>query len=109
MNKLVFFVPADHAESVKTAVFAAGAGRFRDYDSCSWETAGRGQFRPLAGADPFVGSVGDLEVVDELRVETICEDRVVRGTVEALLAAHPYEEPAYEVIRIFTVDDLPPG
>ncbi len=106
MHKLVFFVPADHAERVKRAVFDAGAGRYRNYDSCSWQTAGKGQFRPLPGSTPFIGSRGEIEVGDELRVETICEDGVVRAAVEALLAAHPYEEPAYDVIRIYTIDDL---
>ena len=109
MHKLIFFVPAEHVEAVKAAVFAAGAGRHRNYDSCSWQTAGTGQFRPLAGADPFFGSVGSVETVSELRVETICEDRCVRAAVEALLAAHPYEEPAYELIRVWTADDLAPG
>lgn len=107
MYKLVFFVPEAHAETVKQAVFDAGAGRYRNYDSCSWQTAGSGQFRPLAGADPFVGTVGSVERVAELRVETICTDDDVRAAVEALLAAHPYEEPAYELIRVWTADDLP--
>lgn len=106
MYKLVFFVPIDHAESVKQAIFAAGAGRYRDYDLCSWETSGTGQFRPRDGADPFLGRVGELERVTELRVESICTDDVVRPAVAALIAAHPYEEPAYEVVRIYTVEDL---
>ncbi|TVR03722.1 MAG: NGG1p interacting factor NIF3 [Spirochaetaceae bacterium] len=107
MHKLIFFVPAEHAEAVKRAVFAAGAGRYRNYDCCSWQTAGTGQFRPLAGADPFIGSVGAVETVPELRVETICTDESVRTVLDALIAAHPYEEPAYEVVRIWTIDDLP--
>ncbi len=107
MYKLVFYVPEEHAERVKAAVFAAGAGRYRDYDSCSWQTTGLGQFRPLDSASPFIGRIGVLERVAEARVETICESGVVRGVVTALLAAHPYEEPAYDVTRIYTVDDLP--
>ncbi|TVR29855.1 MAG: NGG1p interacting factor NIF3 [Spirochaetaceae bacterium] len=107
MYKLVFFVPEAHAESVKQAVFDAGAGRYGNYDSCSWQTAGSGQFRPLCGADPFIGTAGTVQRVAELRVETICEDAVVRAAVEALLAAHPYEEPAYELIHVWTADDLP--
>ena len=109
MYKLIFFVPAEHAEAVKQAVFDAGAGRYRNYDWCSWQTVGTGQFRPLAGADPFIGTVGEIETVPELRVETICQDAAVRAAVEALLAAHPYEEPAYELIRVWTADDLPTG
>lgn len=109
MHKLIFFVPAEQAEAVKQAVFVAGAGRYRNYDCCSWQTAGMGQFRPLAGADPFIGAVGTVETVPELRVETICPDEAVRAVIEALIAAHPYEEPAYEVVRIWTIDDLPAG
>jgi len=107
--KIVFFVPHAHAEAVKAALFAAGAGRFRDYDNASWETAGTGQFRPLSGATPFIGSEGSVERVAELRVEMICTEEHVRPALDALLAAHPYEEPAYELSRIWTREDLPPG
>lgn len=109
MYKLVVFVPIDHAEEVKAALFAAGAGRYERYDSCSWECEGTGQFRPLAGSDPFLGRQGELERVRELRVELLCRDEVVRAAITALLNAHPYEEPAYEVYRVFTADDLPSG
>jgi hypothetical protein len=106
--KLVFYVPAEHTEPVKRAVFAAGAGRYGKYDSCAYETRGTGQFRPLAGSDPFVGRTGEIERVDEVRVEMVLRDEVVREALTALVAAHPYEEPAYEIYRIWTVDDLPP-
>ncbi|TVR61228.1 MAG: NGG1p interacting factor NIF3 [Spirochaetaceae bacterium] len=107
MYKLVFFVPEDHAERVKDAVFAAGAGRYRDYDSCSWQTTGLGQFRPLEGASPFIGERDRVERVPEVRIETICKPGVVRAVLTALISAHPYEEPAYDVTRVYTVDDLP--
>jgi hypothetical protein len=96
MYKLVFFVPESHAEAVKQAVFATGAGRIGDYDRCSYETRGTGQFRPLAGANPFIGQAGELERVDELRIELVCEDHLIHAAVDALRAAHPYEEPAFE-------------
>lgn len=108
MYKIAFFVPSTHAEAVKDALFAAGAGRFREYDRASWETAGTGQFRPLSGASPFLGSEGKVERVEELRVEMICVDESVRPALDALVAAHPYEEPAYELSRIWTREDLPP-
>lgn len=106
MYKIVFFVPDEHKEPVKDALFAAGAGRFREYDHCSWETAGTGQFRPSDHADPFIGSRGVTERVAEFRVEMICTDKLVRAAVDALVEAHPYEEPAYEVFPVFTRDDL---
>jgi hypothetical protein len=105
MHKMVFFVPGESKEEVKAALFAAGAGRFRAYDRCCWEVAGTGQFRPLEGADPFIGSVGAVEHVPEYRVEMICRDELVPAALAALITAHPYEEPAYEVYPIYTRDD----
>jgi len=106
MKKLVFFVPESHKETVKTAIFTAGAGRYQGYDSCSWETLGTGQFRPLAGSQPFIGRQGEIETVAEYRVETICDDKVIKPVVNALIESHPYETPAYEVWSIQTLADL---
>lgn len=97
MYKLCFYVPESHLETVKQAVFEAGAGRMGDYDSCCWQVLGTGQFRPLKGADPHIGTIGTLEQVDEYRVETLCSGDVVRGVIKALREAHPYEEPAFDV------------
>jgi len=103
MFKLVFFVPASHVESVKSAVFAAGAGRIGDYDYCAWQVLGEGQFRPLAGSKPFIGSQDVLEKVSEYRVELVCADACIADAVAALKAAHPYEEPAFDVTRLVDV------
>ena len=100
MYKLCVYVPASHLEEVKQALFAAGAGRIGDYDSCCWQVAGQGQFRPLSGADPFVGSHGKIETVEEYKVELVCGDDVVVAAVAALKQAHPYEEPAYQVWKL---------
>ena len=100
MYKLCYFVPESHLEETKNALFEVGAGRIGDYDSCAWQCRGQGQFRPLAGSDPFLGNQGELEVVEEYKVELVCEDAVISDTLEALKQAHPYEEPAYEVYRI---------
>ena len=97
MYKLVFFVPETHLDVVKTAVFAAGAGRIGNYDHCCWQVLGVGQFRALTGAQPFVGEQHKLEKVDEWRVEMVCADDLVRNAVVALKRAHPYEEPAFDV------------
>lgn len=98
MSQLVhfaFYVPTTHAEAVKTAIFAAGAGRVGQYDCCSWQTLGQGQFRPLEGANPFLGEVNRIEQVEEVKVEAVCQLDVLPAVVQALLAAHPYEEVAY--------------
>ncbi len=100
MYKIAFFVPVEHCEKVKAALFAAGAGRIGDYDCCSWQTAGTGQFRPLEGSNPFLGEKGQVEKVEEYRVELVCVDELVRDAVAALKSAHPYEEPAYDVFRL---------
>lgn len=100
MYKLCFFVPEDHAEAVKTAVFAVGAGKIGDYDSCSWQTAGQGQFRPLDGSQPFIGEQGQIERVREYKVEMVCEEHKMKATLQALLDAHPYEEPAYDIFEL---------
>ena len=100
MYKLCYFVPETHLEQTKNALFNSGAGRIGDYDSCAWQSLGQGQFRPLAGSDPFLGSQGELEVVAEYKVELVCEDALVSEALKALKQAHPYEEPAYEVYRI---------
>lgn len=100
MYKLCYFVPESHLQVTKQALFQAGAGKIGDYDSCAWQCEGRGQFRPLAGSDPFLGHSGELETVKEFKVELVCEDELVRTAIAALKQAHPYEEPAYEVYRL---------
>ena len=100
MYKLSFFVPESHLESVKQALFEAGAGKIGDYDSCCWQTLGTGQFRALEGSDPFFGEPGRVEQVIEYKVELVCEDNLMADVVMRLKAAHPYEEPAYDVFRL---------
>lgn len=105
MNQLVhlaFYVPVSHAEAVKTAIFAAGAGKVGNYDCCSWQTLGLGQFRPLTGANPFLGEVDCIERVDEVKVETVCRADLLPAVVEALLVAHPYEEVAYMALPMMS-------
>ncbi|WP_286914439.1 MULTISPECIES: NGG1p interacting factor NIF3 [unclassified Pseudomonas] len=100
MYKLAFFVPASHVEVVKAAVFAAGGGRIGDYDHCAWQTLGQGQFRPLDGSQPFLGQAGQVEVVEEWKVELVVADDLVDQVVAALRLSHPYQTPAYEVWRL---------
>lgn len=100
MYKLTLYVPDSHVEVVKKAIFTAGAGRYATYDSCSWQVMGQGQFQPIKGAMPFIGDVGKLETVPEWRVETIVEDEFIQAVIHALRAAHPYEVPAFDVVRV---------
>lgn len=107
MYKLCFFVPDSHLEQVKQALFDAGAGRIGDYDQCCWQTQGTGQFRPLDGADPHIGAVGEVERLTEWKVELVCEDGKVRDALAALRAAHPYEEVAFDLWRLADLEALP--
>ncbi|TVP58389.1 MAG: NGG1p interacting factor NIF3 [Halomonadaceae bacterium] len=100
MYKLCYFVPVDYAEATKAAIFAAGGGKIGDYDCCAWQVLGQGQFRPLAGSQPFIGEQGEIERVEEYRVEMVCSDGLIVPALKALKQAHPYEEPAYEVYRL---------
>lgn len=103
MFKLIFFVPDSALEVVKNAVFEAGAGRQGDYDQCAWQTKGEGQFRPLKGSQPYIGELNQLERVTEYRVETLVDAKSIQKVILALKLAHPYEEPAYEVIRLESI------
>ena len=95
--KLVWFVPVGSLDQTRDAVFAAGGGRIGEYERCSWYTAGTGTFFGREGAAPAVGASGREEHVAELRVETVVPDELLSEVVAALRAAHPYEEPAYDV------------
>lgn len=98
--KLIFYVPKSDLDSVKSAIFETGAGRIGNYSHCSWEVLGFGQFRPLQGANPSIGMVNKVEKVEEYRVEVLCTEKVIHKAIKALRKSHPYEEPAFEVVKI---------
>jgi hypothetical protein len=93
--KLVWFVPQDALDATRDAVFAAGAGRIGDYERCSWYSAGTGTFVGHAGTAPAIGESGREE-----RVETVVPHELIPDVIAALRAAHPYEEPAYDVYAL---------
>ena len=98
--KLVTFVPAEHVEAVRRALFAAGAGRIGEYSSCSFRAPGTGTFFGGDGTHPAVGEAGRLEEVAELRLEMVVPVRSAGAVVGALRASHPYEEPAFDLVRL---------
>ncbi len=100
MYKLCFYVPEKHTEAVKSAVFSAGAGVIGDYEKCSWQVLGQGQFQPAKGSEPYMGELGRLEAVLEHKVEMVCNDEVLMAVITALKASHPYEEPSYQYWRV---------
>jgi hypothetical protein len=99
-RKLVVFIPPEALDAVRDAVFAAGAGRIGDYERCSWYTEGTGTFLGDDGTAPAVGEPGREERVHELRLETVYPADREAEVVEALRAAHPYEEPAFDLYQL---------
>ena len=95
-RRIDVYVPETHAEAVKNAMFAAGAGTIGNYDCCCFQTVGRGQFRPLPGSSPFLGSNGRVEQVTEWKLEMIFPEEKLREVIAALRQAHPYETPAFQ-------------
>jgi dinuclear metal center YbgI/SA1388 family protein len=100
LDKWVIFVPAENADAVRAAVFAAGAGQIGDYSHCSWSVTGIGQFLAGEGAAPAIGSVGAVEKVAEDRVEVVAAAGARREVLSAMRAAHPYEEPAFDIVPL---------
>lgn len=100
LMKLAVFVPDEYAEKVRFALAKAGAGHIGNYDSCSFSTNGQGRFRALEGADPFIGEIGEMETTDEEKIEVVFPHSIKNKVLKALLNAHPYEEPAYDVYTL---------
>ncbi len=98
--KLCVYIPEADLEPVKRALFDAGAGRIGMYSDCCWQVLGTGQFRPGEGSQPFAGTHGKVEQVAEYRVEMVCTDEAVDAVIAALRATHPYQEPAFDLIRV---------
>lgn len=105
LDKWLVFVPSENAGAVRAAMFAAGAGQFGDYSQCSWSASGTGQFLPGDGANPAIGTVGTVEQVAEDRVEMVAPASRRSAVLAGLRDAHPYEEPAFDIIALET----PPG
>ncbi len=106
MYSLTYYIPPSDHERVKQALFDCGAGKTGQYDECCWEVLGNGQFRAQCGSKPTLGQIGRLEKVSEFKVEMVCEQSLIREVVEALLREHPYEQPAYFVTQVMTLENL---
>lgn len=97
---LTVFVPGSHAESLRVALGEAGAGSIGDYDQCSFSSLGTGRFRPLENSNPHIGKTGELESVSEERVSVILEKHQLSAVLKAMVANHPYEEVAHEIVAL---------
>jgi dinuclear metal center YbgI/SA1388 family protein len=97
LYKFVVFVPRSHVEIIKTVLGDSGAGWIGNYSHCSFSTSGTGSFKPIEGANPYLGTVGVIEHVEEARIETIVPEKILKSVIKAVLKAHPYEEVAYDI------------
>ena len=102
-RKLVVFAPEAALDDVRSALFAAGAGRIGEYERCSFYAPGTGTFFGGEGASPTVGEAGREERVDELRVEVVYPAACEAALIAALVEAHPYEEPAFDLYPLANV------
>lgn len=98
--KLVVFTPRDYVTQVVDALSNAGAGHIGNYSHCTFQSPGEGTFKPLEGTNPFIGQQGELEHVDEVKVETIVEESNLSEVIDQMSEAHPYEEVAYDIISL---------
>ncbi len=101
--QISFYVPEKQCEQVKQALFDAGAGILGNYQECSWQTLGQGQFKPLDGSQPFLGEKDELEMVGEYKVEMLCDGKKIKSVIKALKSSHPYEVPAYSVTELVSI------
>lgn len=101
-RKLIVFLPREALDSVRAALFDAGAGRIGDYEHCSWYTEGTGTFLGGEGTSPSVGQAGREERVAELRLETVFPSEQQDEVIAALRDAHPYEEPAFDIYELLS-------
>ncbi|MYL46600.1 Nif3-like dinuclear metal center hexameric protein [Virgibacillus halodenitrificans] len=98
--KLISYVPFSHKDEVHNAFSLAGAGHIGDYSHCTFQTEGKGTFKPLEGSNPYIGNQNEIEFVNEVKMETIVQKSKLSKAVNCLLQAHPYEEPAYDIIPL---------
>jgi len=104
--KLVTFVPAEAADAVREALSDAGAGVIGDYTNCSFQTPGTGTFKPMPGAEPYVGEIGELENALEMRLEVLVPEDRLHDAISAMVAAHPYDEVAYDVYPLWNEGEI---
>jgi dinuclear metal center YbgI/SA1388 family protein len=97
LMKIAVFIPESHAEQLRLSLASAGAGKIGDYDSCSFSTSGEGRFQPLTGANPVIGQINQLEIVNEVKVEVVFPSSLQSKIVKAMKEIHPYEEVAFDL------------
>ena len=100
LYKVIVFTPVDYVQQVIDAMSESGAGHIGNYSYCTFQTAGKGTFKPLEGSNPFIGTEHTIESVDEIKVEMIVQETILQRVIHAMNDAHPYEEVAYDIIPL---------
>ena len=100
LYKLAVYTPTTHVEKVKEALTKSGAGNIGNYSHCSFSSEGIGNFKPSEGTNPFIGSIGEIESVQEIKIETIVPQKFLGGVISSMINAHPYEEIAYDLYKL---------
>ena len=100
LKKLFTFVPVEYAEKVRSAIFTAGAGHISNYSECSFNAKGEGTFKPGEGTNPFTGKIGERHAEEEMKLEMIFPAWLENKILIAMIAAHPYEEVAYDIVGL---------
>jgi hypothetical protein len=103
--KIVIYVPIDYADAVRRTLGEGGVGHIGNYDHCSFSQRGVGRFRPKEGSDPFIGTKGEIESVEEERIETVCPRRIVKDIISRVKEVHPYEEMAYDIYPLLCIEE----
>ncbi len=98
--KLVVFVPKESVNDVRNAIGSAGAGNIGNYSHCTFQSQGEGRFKPLEGSNPYIGSINNIEKVEEYRLESIVPENNLCNVLNEMIIAHPYEEVAYDIIPL---------
>ena len=104
--KIIVTSPAESSDKIRQALGEAGAGVIGEYDFCSTTIKSEGRFKPSDKANPYIGKVGQLETVEEDRIEVTCDRGIAKGVIAKLREAHPYEEPAIDIIPLIEESEL---
>ena len=100
LYKIITFVPKDYIDIVRNAMLKAGGGHIGNYDNCSFSSSGEGTFKALEGTNPFIGKINELHYEPEYRLEIVVQEHAKNRVINSLIEAHPYEEPAYDIIKL---------
>ncbi|MDB5167284.1 MAG: hypothetical protein JWN26_429 [Candidatus Saccharibacteria bacterium] len=104
--KIVTFVPLENADDVRQALGNAGAGQIGEYSFCSYSLAGKGRSMPSINAKPYIGEAGKLEVIEEERIEVVCERENAKAVIAAMRTVHPYDEVAFDIYPLIDESEL---